>query len=250
MLGDDEMQSPNTVLPELNFGEDMQTMYDQCWTGADVVYAGHIGPEGNEFRDGWGPYEHLHPRDWYDNLGEGYRRCCTSLCWVGQALAARIMKAMEYWDHPAFFDYVDRWMTEDDSEAVQIILQTRGWDYTADWSRQGQCWDEFVQNMWDAYRNEANTVKKIVDLLTFQISDFQNIVRDEIQFTISITKPCNIRIEVFNLEGALMKDYNRHYPTEGNYTLSLSPEGLSKGIYTVKVSAGSDVNNNKIISIY
>jgi len=54
--------------------------------------------------------------------GEDYRRCCTSVAWVGQALAIRLLQAENYWNHDAFFDYVDRWMYEDDSKAVQTIL--------------------------------------------------------------------------------------------------------------------------------
>jgi len=79
---------------------------------------------------------------------------------VGEALAARIMNALELWNHPPFFDYVDRWMTENDSEAVATIQQERGWDYSAKWQRQGQCWDKFVQNMWTAYRDRLVKNKK------------------------------------------------------------------------------------------
>jgi len=38
----------------------------------------------------------------------GYRSCCTSRTWVGAALAGRIMKAEQYWNHDAHFDFVDR----------------------------------------------------------------------------------------------------------------------------------------------
>jgi hypothetical protein len=85
-------------------------------------------------------------------LGENYRRCCTSLSWVGEALAARLLNAEEAWDHPAFFDYVDRWMMEDDSEYVDIIEAQTGTSYHAHWARQGQAWDDFVEEMWAAYR--------------------------------------------------------------------------------------------------
>jgi hypothetical protein len=158
LLGDTAMASPNTTYPSLRFGEDMQTMYGPCWTGANVVYAGHQGvidgkPAGTT--PGWGPYEHKPPAQWADSnkIGEDYRRCCTSLSWIGEALAARIMKAGKRWNHDAFFDYVDRWMTENDSAAVLEIKRAKAWDYTADWARQRQCWDKFVENMWKAYRH-------------------------------------------------------------------------------------------------
>jgi len=150
MLGDKEMATPNKTLPKLQFGEDMQTMYGQSWTGAKVVFAGHSGSKAGAL----GPYEHLHPAKWTkDNItSENYRRCCTSLAWVGQALALRILHAEKYWDHPAFFDYVDRWMHEDDGEHVKVIKEAPGNDYTANWARQGQCWDKFVEEMWAEHR--------------------------------------------------------------------------------------------------
>ena len=48
---------------------------------------------------------------------------------------------------------MDRWMTEDDTKAVAEIKKARGQDYSADWQRQGQTWDPFVQAMWTKYRH-------------------------------------------------------------------------------------------------
>ena len=152
LLGDEDMQSPKKKYPKVVFGEDMHTMQGKGWTGARVVYAGHVGKEGRFGERGWGAYEHLHPSEWVNNLGENYRRCCTSIAWVGQALAARLMKAEKIWAHDAFLDYVDRWMTEDDTQAIQEIKKARGWDYSAKWARQGQAWDPFVENIWKKYR--------------------------------------------------------------------------------------------------
>ena len=152
LLGDEEMQSPKKTYPKVRFGEDMQTMYGTGWTGATALYAGHVGKDGLPNKVGWGAYEHLHPRDWEAHIGESYRRCCTSSAWVGEALAARILHVEEIWGHPAFFDYVDRWMTEDDREFVHVIkLHTRS-DYTRYYTRQGFTWDVFVKNMWEKYR--------------------------------------------------------------------------------------------------
>jgi hypothetical protein len=143
--------------PRANFGEDMQTMYDNGWTGANVVYAGHLGKDGTGAQ---GPYEHLQPRDWQKGddgryIGEGYRRCCTSGSWVGEALAARLIPGVQAaWGHPAFFDYVDRWMTEDDGPALAEIRAQLG-DAVADdfaQSRQREASDPWVTNMWRAYR--------------------------------------------------------------------------------------------------
>jgi hypothetical protein len=166
MLGDTSMQSPEKLLPKIQFGEDMQTLYCACWTGAKTIYGGHQGViDGKALSTtfGWGPYEDKPPSQWSDSfqLGEEYRRCCTSISWVGEALSARMMNATKLWNHDAFFDYVDRWMTENDSSAVIAIKQAKGWDFSADWLRQRQCWDGFVKNMWTAYRSKFSAPTKM-----------------------------------------------------------------------------------------
>jgi hypothetical protein len=158
MLGDDEMASPTKTYPNVQFGEDMQTLFKRCWTGANVVYAGHQGVDKNgedinKKDPGWGQYEHLQPKDWASQMNESYRRGCTSIAWVGEALAARIMHAEKYWDHDAFFAYVDRWMTEDDTEFIETIKAQKGWDFSADYLRQRETWYPFVMEMWQKYRN-------------------------------------------------------------------------------------------------
>jgi hypothetical protein len=40
-----------------------------------------------------------------------------------QALALRLMKAEKAWDHDAFFDYCDRWMYEDETEALKKLKE-------------------------------------------------------------------------------------------------------------------------------
>ena len=152
MLNDLDMQNPYQKYPNVEFSEDMQTTYGKGWTDAKALYAGH---EGGKWWTGWGekaPYEHLPPSKWPGELGEKYRRCCTSVGWVGIALAARMMKATSIWNHDAFFDYVDRWMTEDDSLAIIEMIQTRGWDFSNPKFRQRQTWDPFVNDMWATYR--------------------------------------------------------------------------------------------------
>jgi hypothetical protein len=170
MLGDEAMASVSKSYPQCLFGEDMQTLYRRSWTGANVVYAGHHGVDknGNNIntkRTGWGQYEHLQPKDWpidpeEPGMNENYRRASTSHGWVGEALAARIMHAEKYWGHDAFFSYVDRWMTEDDTQFRKVIQeQTRFPPYPAtglaysDWAWQRETWDPFVDEMWRKYRD-------------------------------------------------------------------------------------------------
>lgn len=162
LFGDARMASPTVSYPDVRFGEDMQTAfasdlpYGDAWNGATVVYAGHTGIWDGAAVSGdpaWGPYEHLQPSAWRSELGESYRRCCTSLSWVGQALAARELGAEEAWAHDAFFAYVDRWMDPTgDAEDAQAIYEQTGWDFRAAWAAQGQAWDDLVEQMWATYR--------------------------------------------------------------------------------------------------
>ena len=151
MLGDAAMQAPAKTYPYLKFSEDEQTMFGESWTGARVVWAGHMGKDGPP--PDRGAYEHLPPAEWGGPTGESYRRCCTSNAWVGEALAVRILHAESLWNHDAFFAYCDRWMTEDDTEAIATIKAAKGWDYSAEWSRQGFVWDPVVKDLWQRYRD-------------------------------------------------------------------------------------------------
>ena len=163
LLGDEELANVNKSFPKASFGEDEQTAYGDGWTGARVVFAGHSGIDAatgrgrNKARgEQWGPYEHLPPSQWKDgqNTSESYRRCCTSVGWVPQALALRLLGAEKFWDHDPFFDYVDRWMYENDTEFLKTIKTSTGQDHNHDWSRQGQCWEPFVNEMWSRHRTE------------------------------------------------------------------------------------------------
>jgi hypothetical protein len=164
LLGDDEMASPTKAFPKVDFGEDDQTAYGDCWTGAKVVFAGHSGihNDGSVPRMQWGPYEHLKPDQWKENglngsQSEAYRRANSSTSWVGQALVIRMLKAEKQWNHDAFFDYVDRWMFEDDKDfRVEINksfpkLNLVG---TGTWAFQGQAWEPFATEMWKLHRTD------------------------------------------------------------------------------------------------
>lgn len=177
LLDDAPMKNVSTQYPD-KFGEDMQTAYinkipggfTKAWQGATVIYAGHNGVHLNGMPVNtdplYGPYEQLPPAQWpllggNEQLGEAYRRCCTSLVWIGEALSMRLLKANTVWNYPAFFDYADRWMTEDDTQAVADIKTQSGYDYTAGWMHQRQTkgyfqgdypQPSFVDDMWKAYR--------------------------------------------------------------------------------------------------
>ena len=161
LLGDEELANINKSFPKACFGEDEQTAYGDCWTGAKVVFTGHSGIDevtgiGRDYvRESrtWGPYEHTQPSTWGSDqtTSENYRRSSTTHGWVAQALSVRLLHAEKAWNHDASLDYVDRWMHENDDPLIQV-LKAAGHNYDQDWSRQGACWEKFVNEMWAQYR--------------------------------------------------------------------------------------------------
>jgi len=167
MLGDEQMANVNRSFPKASFGEDEQTAYGDCWTGAKVVFAGHSGINaatgvGRNYERGavWGPYEHLSPDKWTkdQHQSDAYRRANSSCCWVGQALALRLMKLEKAWNHDAFFDYMDRWMNEDDKPFRTEVgkafpTDTALLDDSKGWYHQGNPGETWIGEMWTKYRD-------------------------------------------------------------------------------------------------
>ena len=146
MLQDQEMMNIKKNAPETAFGEDEATEFGRTWTGANVCYTGQFPATGTPDR---GPYENLYPSIWpgpSPTLGEAYRRGSSFSSSIGAALAVHLMKAEKVWDYDAFFAYMDRWMYEDDSEAVKSIKIALGVAYG---HRAGSHrLDAFTDEMW------------------------------------------------------------------------------------------------------
>jgi len=156
MLGDRQMQRVKVI-----FQEDGQTYYGKGWHGATALWGIHHAT--NPRND----HEEIHPSKWtVDGRGkpgdpksgsnssarsEAYRQCCNALAWAGQALAARLMDAVEVWNHPAYFDYMDRWMTEDWAPHAATISKHIG---RKSGTLQGSAQPRFVGGMWKAYRGQ------------------------------------------------------------------------------------------------
>ena len=117
------------------FGEDCQTFYVQeTATGVFNWGFGNYGPSHRDLPE-WGNNHTSYPTNDNANWGfDPYRRCCTANAWVGQTLAARILGLQAAWNHPAYFDYMDRY------------LQTEA---TGEWTRS---WEPWHAVMWDSYR--------------------------------------------------------------------------------------------------
>ena len=69
---------------------------------------------------------------------------------VGSALAARLLGLKAYWDHDAFFDYVDRWVAEEAAGRVAGKTMERHGYQAAETG--------FIRPMWDTYRAKADEI--------------------------------------------------------------------------------------------
>jgi hypothetical protein len=137
---------------QASFAEDEQTYYGQGYRGQKVLWK----INRSESRR----HEHLLPQQWDgppfkgENNGwksEGYRML-NGPTWIGQALAARLLGAKTYWNHDAFFDYVDRWVQEAESGTVnQKTLRPASYDPYAGAGN-------FIKAMWQTYRPKADEV--------------------------------------------------------------------------------------------
>jgi len=73
------------------------------------------------------------------------------------------MNAQKLWNHDAYFDYIDRWMTEDDTKFIEEIEKQIGKDdeYVKTFRLHPQriTVDKFVDDMWATYRGIITTSK-------------------------------------------------------------------------------------------
>jgi hypothetical protein len=261
MLGDAAMAAPTKTYPDCRFGEDMQTKYDNCWTGANVVYAGHQGYWKGQVvssTPGWGLYEHLQPRDWPTTtggtyIGESYRRCCTSIAWVGQQLSALFFGAKGNWNHDAFFDYCDRWMTEDDMEHLATILAQTGQDFSA--TRQRTLWDNFVRVMYGYYRNNLPTTavnEQLAGKDKIRIADLTldpHPVVDKAVISFNLPDPASVEIKVFNLQGTVIIMLAQEQFGPGEQKVAWDAQGLENGIYYIQIRTAGYQETRELIKL-
>jgi len=255
LLGDEDIQSPYTKYPEVQFSEDMQTMYGSGWTGATALYAGHMGKDGNDIQPGWGPYEHLHPSQWIDLIGENYRRSSTSQAWVGEALAARILHAEDIWDHPAFFDYVDRWMTEDDMDFIEIIKDATGKYYSEKWIRQRQTVDKFFNDMWSTHRNnlpepvKVNQWEHYPDELKLK-PPYPNPFNSNTSIEYILPYDTQVELTIYNALGQAVNVLkNNTFQPAGSYSVIWDAQKLSSGLYFCMMKTERISKSSKMLLI-
>ena len=117
-----------------HFGEDCQTFYI-AQTSATQINWGFGGYTAADIGVAEYGFSHVHwpnsdSNAWATN---SYRLCCTANAWIGGVLCARMMGVRDEWNHPALFDYTDRFAQTEPS----------GWT---------RSWSAWVGRMWDAHR--------------------------------------------------------------------------------------------------
>jgi hypothetical protein len=191
------LDDPNMLSVAADFQEDMATYYGSdrdpeqtLWTGwagqpkpyedvgsNNVLYQledetdtqGHSWDHEGYAPTAWAssPFPNNNSPEFYPwGRHEGYRRL-VSYSWVGEALAARILGLRTAWNHDPFFDYVDRWMNEDDAAnraAVAAAAVAGNWNALVagrDWTNPvvyypfgGSCLSQFQKDMYLMYRPE------------------------------------------------------------------------------------------------
>jgi hypothetical protein len=133
-----------TVPPDTIFAEDQQTYYGSGFLGQTALFqiVFHTVPLP--------PYQEKDPATWThdDEKGEGYR-ITNSGAWSEVALAALLMKARHLWNHDAYFDYCDSWMSQEDPFTAKRGAKPRP-------PQEGKTLDPFVDAMWATYRQGAS----------------------------------------------------------------------------------------------
>jgi hypothetical protein len=208
-------------------------------------------------------YEHIDPSEWYKFeqiptrkdegcTAEGYRRCCCSLAWIGQALTILLLNGRELWGHDAFFDYCDRWMTEKDDATIQSKLTAACGGVG---NASGTMWDNFPKYMWIKYRNTAGSVKDIIPLP--EVSPERVVVSPN---PVSSGAPCTVSlagkiknitgIEIFDARGVTIKDLVSKKGKTGQITWDVTDgqgNPVSNGVYYIFVSTTRQSLVKKII---
>jgi hypothetical protein len=135
---------------EASFAEDQQTYYGEGFRGQKALWK----IDNSEARK----HEHLPPEKWkgppFKGANDGWKseayRSLNGPTWVGSALAARLIGAKGYWNHDAFFDYVDRWVREAPNGLVDKKTRKP--------KSYGPFSSNFIKAMWQTYRDKADAL--------------------------------------------------------------------------------------------
>ena len=237
--------------------EDMSTYYGnsehELWTGwqnSDHEYATpamYLFEEGADIYGNTWFHENRHPSTWSDspfpnngnqypyNKHESYKRIC-SFAFPGQTIAALLLGLKESWNHSAYFDYVDRWMYEDDATNFEIIKQYCP-SFTGPYDG-GTAFSTFARDMYLTYRSQCtstiNTPPNAPDAPTGPTSGLCSI---EYNYCAQITDPDDDAIQYgWDWDGDEQVDAWTSFVSSGDQ-ITTSHAWEEPGTYLVQVKA-------------
>ena len=161
------------------------------------------------------------------------------------------MHAEDLWNHQQFFDYVDRWMTENDAPAVATIKSATGLDYSADWERQGQAWDPFVDDMWAKYRNNLPQTGVTppggspLDFVLYQ--NFPNPFNPGTTIQYRVPVSSRVTLTLFDLLGQPVATLVDGVESPGLKSVRFQAGSLASGVYYCRLRAGDYTETRKLI---
>ena len=124
------------------------------WTGATVLWRQDdycaFSVQEHEGFDPATEWQTLNNSSGGGKKREIYRRSC-SFTYPGAALAAYMIDVKQVWNHPPFFAYVDRWMTEYDVANMAYLESLFNYNLYISGQTTGS---GFVSNMWNTYRSD------------------------------------------------------------------------------------------------
>jgi hypothetical protein len=210
------------------------------WRISDGIW--QVEHEQTDVHD-WPDVDRTHDNYWKH---ECYRHNCTSQTWMGYALAMRLMGSvtMTVWNHPAFFDYMYRYLFESVTNAQAAYAERYPGVDNAIWNGQG-C--GFASNMWNVYgktytpfRNDSNTIT------TIQNSELKGSVPSNYSLSQNYPNPFNpstkiqfvvssddhVRIRVYNCLGQIVATPFEGEAKAGQFqTVQIDGASLSSGVY-------------------
>ena len=75
---------------------------------------------------------------------------------------------------------------------------------------------------------------------------YPNPAKDNVQVSMTISEPASITVELVNMLGEIVATLYKGNATSGQLRSEISTDGLSNGIYYIRVSTGSTVQNHKV----
>lgn len=242
-------------LPETAvFHEDTESYYGKGWAGQAALWqiVMHHGARA--------PYMHVDPTEWpnhdveggrsWAEVSEGYRICCNSRAWTGQALAALLMKGKSAWNHNAYFDLVDDYLRKEDYYA-----NNRSADFPRpDWEGSASYYDtdNFVGEMWYKYRpgvpeQENGRLNQMWDSYEYQWVPNEILLKPE-DLSLKAGEKTTLKIQTImmdgkvelSIQGAILPSFcTLEDLGNGGGILRISPSKKDVGLYTLAIEAVS-----------